>query len=269
MTNRKLATAGKADMASVAAPIRVGIGGWVFPPWRGTFYPRGLPQADELAFVGKTLGSLEINATFHGTQKPASFRSWQDRVPAEFVFAIKGPRAATWRHDLAAAGPAIDRFLNSGITELGAKLGPILWQLPPTRAFEPAQIAAFLALLPKTHGGVPLQHAIETPHPSFADPGFPPLLRDHSVAWARIDADGYPASDPSTAAFVYARLKRNTGDHAQGYAPAALRRWQRLFAAQAAAGRPCYVYFIGGEKVNAPTAAQSMQRLLPASIPKP
>jgi uncharacterized protein YecE (DUF72 family) len=252
-----------------AAPILVGIGGWVFPPWRGTFYPPGLRQADELAHLGRTLGSVEINATFHGTQKPQSFRNWAGQVPDGFTFSVKGPRAATWRHDLAAAAPAITRFLDSGIAELGPRLGAILWQLPPTRAFDPEQIDAFLSLLPPAHCGVALRHAIETPHPSFADPRVPALLRRHGVAWACIDADGYADSDTGTAGFVYARLKRNTAEHPHGYAPAALAVWSERLRALADTGKTCFVYFIGGEKARAPLAAMELLRRLRADAADP
>ena len=190
--------------------MAVGIGGWSFPPWRGTFYPTGLPHARELAYVATQLTSIEINATFHGTQKPDSFRRWREAVPDGFVFSLKAPRYATWRRTLSEAGPSIARFLESGVTELGSKLGPLLWQLPPTRRFDPAAIEPFLALLPRTHAGLALRHAIEAPHQSFADPGFAELLRRFGVAWAMVDADGIPPAGP-TAEFLDARLKRIPG----------------------------------------------------------
>ena len=119
---------------SLTPSIRVGIGGWVFPPWRGAFYPPGLPQARELDYASRRLTTIEINGTFYSTQKPASFRRWHDETPEDFVFSLKGPRFATHRPDLAAAGPAIDRFLASGVLELRDKLGPILWQFTFTLA---------------------------------------------------------------------------------------------------------------------------------------
>lgn len=254
-------------IAAAPAPIVVGIGGWTFPPWRGVFYPDGLPHAGELAYAADHLTSIEINATFHGSQKPDSFRRWRAAVPAGFVFSVKAPRAATWRRDLAEAGPAIDRFLASGVTELGDKLGPILWQLPPTRRFEPAAIEPFLALLPRTHDGIALRHAIEAPHPSFADPAFSDTLRRQGIAWALIDADDYPAADTTTAAFVYARLKRSRAD-ARGYPAAALDTWRDRFVSEATAGRPCFVYVIGGDKIFAPAAAMGLlSRLVPPAKP--
>src|ERR1700758_220986 len=128
--------------------IRVGIGGWVFEPWRGIFYPKGLPQVRELAHASRNVTSIEINSTFYASQKPESFRRWAAETPDDFVFSLKGPRFATHRHALAEAGPSIERFFGSGVLELGDKLGPVLWQLPPTKAFKPDDFAAFLALLP-------------------------------------------------------------------------------------------------------------------------
>lgn len=148
--------------------IRIGIGGWSYAPWRGVFYPEGLPQRRELEHASRALGSIEINATYYGSQKPESFRKWHDETPEDFVFALKGPRFATNRRVLAEAGDSVQRFLNSGITELGAKLGPLNWQLAETKKFDPDDFAAFLGLLPDNHDGLPLRHAIEARHDSFA-----------------------------------------------------------------------------------------------------
>ncbi len=241
--------------------VRVGIGGWTYPPWRGKFYPADLPQARELEYAATHLTSIEINATFHGSQKPESFRKWRDAAPDDFVFSLKAPRFATWRRDLSEAEPSITRFLESGVAELGPKLGPMLWQLPPTRKFDAATIEPFLALLPRSHGGVALRHAIETPHPSFADAGFADLLRRHGVAWAMVDADDYPPAEP-TAGFIYARLKRNAEAEPEGYASAALDSWLRRLRGPADGQRDAYVYFIGGDKVRAPDAARAMLRRL-------
>lgn len=237
--------------------VRVGIGGWTYPPWRGVFYPKGLPHAQELAYAATHLTSIEINATFHGSQKPDSFRRWRDTVPDGFVFSLKAPRYATWRRTLSEAGPSIARFLDSGVTELGPKLGPMLWQLPPTRRFDAAELEPFLALLPREHDGLVLRHAIETPHESFADPAFPPLLRRFGIAWAMVDADGYKPAEP-TAPFVYARLKRNSASEPEGYAAASLEAWHTRLRSWAGEGRDCFVYFIGGEKIRAPSAASAM-----------
>jgi uncharacterized protein YecE (DUF72 family) len=241
--------------------IRVGIGGWTFPPWRGVFYPAGLPHARELEYAAGQLTSIEINATFHGTQKLESFRKWRDAAPDGFVFSVKAPRYATWRRELGEAEPSIARFFDSGVTELRPKLGPMLWQLPPTRKFDAAGVEPFLALLPREHAGVALRHAIETPHESFADPAWPALLRRYGVAWAMVDADGYPSAEP-TAEFVYARLKRNAEAEPEGYLSAALDGWGERLRAWAAAGADCFVYFIAGEKIRAPAAAAAMMRRL-------
>src|SRR6201987_1292604 len=120
------------------ATIRVGIGGWVFSAWRGTFYPNNLPQARELEYPSRNLTSIEINATFYGAQKPTSFRRWREETPEDFVFSLKGPRFATHRSDLATAGPSIDRFFSSGVLELRDKLGPIFWQFAAPLPFDEA-----------------------------------------------------------------------------------------------------------------------------------
>ncbi len=237
--------------------IRVGIGGWTFPPWRGVFYPAGLPHARELAYAATHLTAIEINATFHGPQKPESFRRWRDAAPPGFVFSVKAPRFATWRRELSEAGPSIARFLDSGVVELGEKLGPMLWQLPPTRKFDRATLEPFLALLPRAHGGVTLRHAIEAPHASFADPAFPALLREYGVAWAMVDDDGIPPAEV-TAGFVYARLKRNEEAAPDGYAAAALDAWHARLRGWSTERRDCFVLFIGGDKVRAPDAAAAM-----------
>src|SRR5262245_63946455 len=148
--------------------IRVGIGGWVFAPWRGEFYPKGLAQARELEYASRKLTSIEINGTFYSTQKPESFRKWAGETPDDFVFSLKGPRYATHRRVLAEAGESIERFFTSGVTELKQKLGPVLWQLPPTKAFDPQDFAGFLALLPPVLDGRPIRHVVEVRHKSFA-----------------------------------------------------------------------------------------------------
>ena len=168
--------------AAAAQPIHTGIGGWTFAAWRGPFYPEHLLHAQELAYAAQRLTAIEINGTFYRTQTPASFAKWRAAAPDGFVFAVKAPRAATHRADLADAEAAITRFLNSGLVELGDRLGPILWQFPPTRIFDPAVSAAFLALLPPEHGGLALRHVVETRHASFVNPEWFAQLRKHQVA---------------------------------------------------------------------------------------
>ena len=138
---------------TAAGRVRVGIGGWVFEPWRGVFFPEGLPQREELAYASRSLSSIEINGTYYGSQKPASFRKWHDETPDDFVFAVKGPRFATNRKVLAEAGESIARFFSSGVMELKDKLGPVNWQFMATKKFDPDDFAAFLALLPREVDG--------------------------------------------------------------------------------------------------------------------
>src|SRR5438270_165782 len=180
--------------------IRVGIGGWVFPPWRGVFYPPGLPQARELAHASRQVTAIEINGTFYGSQKPASFRRWHDETPEDFVFSLKGPRFVTHRSDLATAGPSIDRFFTTGVLELRDKLGPVLWQFAPRMAFDEAGFAAFLELLPQQLEGRAIRHVVEVRHRSFAAPSFTELLRAHRVVVALVDDDNHPAFEAITGA---------------------------------------------------------------------
>src|SRR5919199_1721947 len=161
--------------------IRVGIGGWTYEPWRGTFYPAGLPHAQELKHCSTCLTSIEINGTFYRTQSPASFRKWAQETPNDFVFSLKGPRYATNRARLAEAGESIARFLDSGVLELGPKLGPILWQLAPTKKYDEDDIAGFLSLLPRELDGLRLRHALEVRHESCSCPGLVALARANNV----------------------------------------------------------------------------------------
>ena len=243
--------------------IRVGIGGWVYPPWRGVFYPRGLPQARELAHASRQVTAIEINGTFYGAQKPASFRRWHDETPEDFVFSLKGPRFATHRSDLAVAGPSVDRFFASGVLELRDKLGPVLWQFAPWMAFDEAAFAAFLELLPHRLDGRAIRHVVEVRHQSFASASFMDLLRRHKVAVALVDDDKYQAFGEITGDFVYARLRRCVADEPAGYPPDALDSWAERFRRQSAAGvSDSFVYFINGAKVHAPAAARALlQRL--------
>ena len=209
--------------------IRVGVGGWNFPPWRGTFYPPGLPQARELEFASRQVTSIEINGTFYRTQTPASFAKWRHETPDDFVFSLKAPRYATHRRVLAEAGESIGWFLASGIGELGSKLGPIVWQFPPTRQFDREAFAAFLGLLPREHAGLRLRHAVEVYHPSFRDPAFVDLLRAHGAAHAIVESEKHAFFADMTADFVYARLERSDLDEPEGYAMPALDFWHDRF----------------------------------------
>ena len=242
--------------------IRVGIGGWVFPPWRGAFYPKGLRQAGELAYASRQVTAIEINGTFYRTQTPASFRKWRDETPDDFVFSLKGPRFLTHRGELASAAPYMERFLASGFLELGRKLGPILWQFAPTTPFNAADFAAFLDLLPGERDGSALRHVVEVRHPSFRAPQFADLLRERRVAVAWVEDEKYPAITDLTADFAYLRLRRCAEDEPAGYPPAELDRWAAQLRAWSEEGRDCFLYFINGAKIRAPAAAQALlQRL--------
>ena len=243
-------------------PIRVGIGGWSFAPWRGSFYPPGLAHTRELEHASRKVSSIEINATFYGSQKPSSFAKWRAATPEGFVFSVKAPRVATNRRDLAESAPSIARFAASGLTELGDKLGPLLWQFPAHRAFDAAVFAAFLAGLPRTQDGRPLRHAIETQHPSFADPAYLALLRDHNVAHVVVESDKHPLLTEQTADFAYVRLQRNEAGSAEGYDSAALDKWAERVQGWAKARRECFVYFISGDKERAPDSARAFMKRL-------
>jgi uncharacterized protein YecE (DUF72 family) len=256
--------------------IRVGIGGWVFAPWRGVFYPKGLAQARELDFASRKLTSIEINGTFYGTQKPASFRRWADETPDDFVFSLKGPRFATHRRVLAEARESIDRFFASGVLELKSKLGPTFWQFAPTKAFDAEDFAAFLALLPRQLDGRPIRHAVEIRHASFINPEFVDLLRKHSVAPVLVDSEKHPMIADVAADFVYARLQRTVETVQTGYAAGDLDSWAKRAQIWADGGTPddlpliaptarpkktkrdVFVYMISGAKVRAPAAAMAL-----------
>jgi len=256
--------------------IRVGIGGWTFEPWRGVFYPPGLPQARELQYASRQVTSIEINGTFYGSQKPESFRRWAAETPEGFVFSLKGPRFTVNRRRLAEAGESVERFLSSGVLELGDKLGPILWQLPPTKTFDEDDLGGFLALLPEAVEGRRIRHALEVRHESFRDPRLVELLRPRGVALVFADSDKYPAIADVTADFIYARLQRTVEDEPAGYAPEVLDAWAERFRLWANGGepgdlprasalpaptapeRPCFVYMISGAKVRAPAAATAL-----------
>jgi len=247
------------------AAIRVGIGGWVFPPWRGTFYPEGLPQARELAYASRQLTSIEINGTFYGAQKPASFQKWYTETPADFVFSLKAPRFATHRRDLSQAAPSVERFLASGILELREKLGPILWQFPATARFDEAGMRAFLQMLPQHIDGRRLRHVVEVRHESFTASGFVELLRQHNVAVGIVDSDGYLPLHDLTADFVYVRLRRSAEHEPTGYSSHALDAWAEYFRACAAfqgGPRDCFAYVISGAKLRAPAAAMALLKRL-------
>ncbi|KQM21349.1 DUF72 domain-containing protein [Novosphingobium sp. Leaf2] len=242
----------------MSARIHVGIGGWTYPDWRGTFYPEGLPHARELGYVGEHLTATEINATFYRRQSPASFAKWRDAVPDGFVFALKGSRYCTNRKNLAEAGESVGNFLAQGLVELGDKLGPINWQLAATKKFEADEIAAFLTLLPDSHEGIALRHAIEPRHASFDDPAFFAQCAKAGVALVVADSPKYPAFADTSAPFVYARLQNARSDLPQGYPADEITAFARRAKGWASEGKDVLAFYINGAKERAPHAAMAL-----------
>ena len=239
--------------------IRIGIGGWTYEPWRGLFYPDGLPQKRELEYASRRFGAIEINATFYGRQKPASWENWAKAVPDGFQFSIKGSRFVVTRPKLADAGEGISTFLAQGMAALGDKLGPLLWMLAARRSFDREDMASFIKLLPAKLDGIPLRHVIEPRHDSFRDEAFFDLCRDHDVAVVYGDDDEFPLIDADTASFRYARLQRMREKLKTGYDSRSLdgfadtvRNW----------GKDSYVFMINGAKLRAPAAALALQQRL-------
>ncbi|MCB4859122.1 DUF72 domain-containing protein [Sphingobium sp. PNB] len=241
----------------MSGKIRVGIGGWIFEPWRGTFYPEGLRQKDELAYVGQHLTATEINATYYSTQKPATFAGWAKAVPDGFQFAVKASRYCTNRRVLAEGGESIAKFINQGLVELGDRLGPILWQFMPTKKFDAEDFGAFLKLLPASIDGVPLRHALEVRHESFDDPVFFDLARRAGAAVVYADHPEYPALQGQEVGFSYARLMRTREEEPTGYSAEEIKGWAEVARERVARG-DVYAFFISGAKVRAPAAAQAM-----------
>ena len=255
-----------------AGRVYVGIGGWTYEPWRGTFYPKGLPHARELAHASRQVSAIEINGTFYRTQKPDSFAKWRDETPEGFVFAVKAVRYATMRKVLADAGEAIERFIGSGVAELGEKLGPLLWQFAPTKRFDAADVEAFLKLLPAKIGGRRARHVLEPRHESFVDREFVALARRYGAAIVFTDSDDYPRFGDITSDFVYARLMRSQASVKTGYDAVALDVWGKIASSFARGSEPkefprivkaapkvdtrdVFVFFINGAKERAPAAA--------------
>ncbi|MFN3659545.1 MAG: DUF72 domain-containing protein [Pseudolabrys sp.] len=260
---------------TASGKIYVGIGGWTYEPWRGVFYPKGLPQARELSYAAERLTSIEVNGTFYSTMKPASFRKWASEAPDGFVFSLKGPRYAVNRRELGGAGDSIKRFLDSGITELGDKLGPLLWQFAPTKKFDAADFGAFLDLLPKTFEGRRLRHVVEVRHDSFRTPAFVALLKQFDTPVVYAEHESYTEMADLTGDFVYARLQKGDEKLKSGYPPKALDAWARRARTWAKGGAPAdlprvdrtaapkrprdtFIYFIHEAKLRAPAAAMAL-----------
>jgi uncharacterized protein YecE (DUF72 family) len=254
--------------------IYVGIGGWVYEPWRGSFYPKGLPQKRELEYAGAWLTGIEINGTYYGSQKPESFRKWRSETPAGFVFALKGPRFATNRRVLAQSGESVRRFFESGVSELKEKLGPVNWQFMATKKFDAEDFEAFLALLPKKADGLSLRHAVEVRHDSFKDKAFIELCRKHGVAIVFAADSEFPLIADVTTDFVYARIMVTSAKEKPGYPAAMLKSWAErcrdwekgtspkpsmlLAPAAAKKKRDVFLFVIGGAKEKNPHAAQAI-----------
>jgi uncharacterized protein YecE (DUF72 family) len=258
-----------------AGRVRVGIGGWTYAPWRETFYPDGVTQARELEYASSQVTAIEINGTFYRLQKPESFAKWRDATPDDFVFTLKAPRYSTVRKVLGEAGESIERFIASGVGELGEKLGAILWQFAPTKRFDAKDFEAFLKLLPREIAGRPARHALEPRHESFKTPQFVELARRYGAAIVYTDSDEYPSIGDITADFVYARLVRSQATIATGYNTVTLDAWAKIAKTLARGSEPTefpridkpvkkgsardvFVFFINGAKERAPAAAQAL-----------
>lgn len=240
--------------------VHIGVSGWRYPHWRRTFYPEKLPQRAELEYASTRFSSVEINGTFYSLQRPASFQRWREQTPDDFLFSVKGSRLITHMLKLRNAEQALANFFASGLLELGPKLGPVLWQLPPQSRFNAERLAEFFSLLPRTHGeaaalasrhderldgrasvgiakparkSTPIRHCIEFRHDSFVDPAFIALLRKHRVGLVVADTVAWPLLVDITADFVYCRLHGSEELYVSGYESEALHIWADRIAAWA------------------------------------
>jgi uncharacterized protein YecE (DUF72 family) len=271
-----------------AGTARIGISGWNYPPWRGEFYPRGLPHRGELGYVAAHLATVEINGSFYSLQRPTSYQKWYEQTPAEFVFSVKGPRFITHMKKLADVATPLANFFASGVLGLRHKLGPVLWQLPPTLGFDADRLANFFALLPRSTAEAswlarrhdermkdralldsdedrPIRHALEVRHRTFVTPAFLDLLRDHDIAIVVADTAGrWPRILEATAPFVYVRLHGDVELYTSGYTPTALDEWAGRVREWTGRGLDTYVYFDNDVKVRAPFDAMALaDRLAP------
>jgi uncharacterized protein YecE (DUF72 family) len=269
-------------MTQKSGQIRIGIGGWTFEPWRGVFYPKGLPHAKELPYAAERLTSIEVNGTFYRSQTSATFRKWAGEVPAGFVFALKGPRFAVNRRVLKEAGDSIKRFVDSGVSELGDHLGPLLWQFAPTKKFDPPDFGGFLELLPQKLDGRALRHVIEVRHDSFKTPEFLGLLRQFKMPVVFTDHVKYPNIADATGDFLYARLQRGKDTVPTAYPPKEVAAWAARLQTWAKGGTPddlpmveaekkpkaaprdVFAYVIHEGKVRAPAGAMALIERLKA-----
>jgi len=265
--------------------LRIGISGWTYVPWRKVFFPEGLAQKNELAFASRQVRSIEINGTFYSLQTPKSFGAWFDATPDDFVFSVKAPRFITHIRRLKDVESPLANFWASGVLRLGRKLGPILWQLPPSFSFDPERLAAFFELLPrdlkaaarlakghddhlrapawtKVSANRPLQHTLEVRHPSFETPEFLALLKKHRIGVVVADTAGkWPQIEEATSDLVYIRLHGAEKLYVSGYTPAALKAWAKKIT-QWHKTKDVYVYFDNDVKVHAPFDAMTLAHLL-------
>jgi uncharacterized protein YecE (DUF72 family) len=270
-----------APAPSGASRIRVGIGGWTFAPWRNNFYPEKLVQRRELEYASRQLRAIEINGTFYGAQKPATYAKWAAETPPDFVFSLKAPRYITDGKRLAEAGKGIRGFVEGGLAELGDRLGPILWQLPPSRHFDADDLAPFLDALPRELDGRPLRHVLEVRHADFLCERYVELCRAHKVPTVFTDSPDYPSLADLTGDFAYARLMRSADERPTGYAPKELDRWAACAHAWAEGADPAelphvaallpkapprdvFVFFISAAKQRNPAAAMALQKRIDA-----
>lgn len=252
------------------AKIRIGISGWRYVPWRGVFYPEDLTQARELEFASRALPTIEINGSFYSLQRPASYQAWYDATPPEFMFSHKGNRYITHILRLRDPGPALANVFASGVLALREKLGPFLWQFPPTFKFDPELVEHFLSLLPHdteaalelaTHheprmkgrtfleidGKRKVRHAMEIRNESFNDKAFITLLRKYKVALVVADTAGkWPDYEDVTADFMYLRLHGEKELYASGYTDEALDRWETRIRAWTGGSQPEDAKLISG-----------------------
>jgi uncharacterized protein YecE (DUF72 family) len=260
-------------------PYRVGISGWRYPPWRKVFYPDGLPQRAELEYASSRLNSIELNGSFYSLQRPSSYQRWYDETPPGFVFSVKGPRFVTHLKKLADVEAPLANFFASGVLALAEKLGPVLWQLPPTLGYDPDRLAVFFDLLPRSTSAAvevakghdermkdrnlltcsvdaPLRHALEIRHPSYENPEFLDLLHEHDIAVVCADSAGkWPMMDSTTADFGYVRLHGAEELYVSGYDDKALDSWAEKIRSWR---RDVYVYFDNDVKVRAPFDAEAL-----------
>ena len=268
--------------------VRIGISGWTYPRWRGTFYPKGLPQRQELRYASERMNSVEINGSFYSLQRRSSFEAWAASVPEDFVFAVKGGRFITHMKKLSGIETPLANFLASGVLALDQKLGPILWQLPPSLGFNADRMDAFLAQLPRSAGSaaeiathhdqrIPddraltkavhpryrLRHAIEPRHESFRTPEFYRLLRRYKMALVISDNPGkWPILTEITTDLMYVRLHGHDQLYVSGYSDHELDEWAAKIRSWTERGCDVYVYFDNDAKVHAPFDAMSLMERL-------